>query len=316
MTDTVQNIPLRDIVESTILLRMVDTDSLDYLELYHSIKDYGFLNSISVRPSKKYDGKYELMEGMWRYSVARNLRLETIPCIIKHLESDTELLLVQIQGNAIRSETKPCEYAAHLDRILKGDPEMTLVTLAGKLRKNVDWIRDTLSLNRLVPKIKKSVNRGEIPVKSARLLAKIPKSWQEEFISQAKLLTYKDFSPLARSVIKEYKEAKRQGKMKKFYADQYRPHPFLRSMSNLLHEMKLCEEGAVYLSLEDLTPIEAWKRAIEWVLHMDPKGVEAQKERHKGMKEKVEKDAKRRKTDRRQMRELGNFGWDLTIPEK
>jgi len=193
---------------------------------------------------------------------------------------------------------------------------MTLVTLAGRLKKELLWIRETLNLNRLLPVIKKSVNRGEIPVKSARLLSKIPQSWQEQFFSQAKLLTYQDFSPLARRAIKDFKEAKRQGTMKRFYETQYTPHPYLRTMRDLVNEMEHCEEGAMYLVNEDWTPIEAWQKAVQWCLHMDPKGVKEQTRRYAGMLDKPKIDAKRRRIDRRKLQELENCGFDLTNQEK
>lgn len=316
VTDEIRNIPVQDIVEPTVLMRLVDTGSLDYMELFYSMQAHGFLNSVAVRRSKRYQGKFELMDGLWRYTVARHLQFEMVPCIIKDVEEDTEVLFLQIQANAIRPETKPCEYAEHLDRILKSDPDMTFVTLAGRLKKEEGWIRETLSLNRLTAQIKKSVNRGEIPVKSARLLAKIPQSWQEIFFSQAKFLTYKDFSPIARRAIKDFKEAKRQGTMKAFYDKQYEPHPFLRTMRDLVNEMEHCEEGAVYLATEDLLPIQAWKRAIEWVLHMDPKGVEAQVKRHAGMHAKVQNDIKRRQTDRKRRQSLENLDSELTNNKK
>lgn len=316
MTDEVRNIPIQDIIEPTILMRLVDTGSLEYLEMQHSMQSVGFLNSVSVRPSKKYQGKYELLDGLWRYTVARNLQFEMVPCIIKDVEEDTDVLFLSIQANAIRPITKPCEYAAHLDRILKSDPEMTFVTLAGRLRKNERWIRDILKLNRLTTQITKSVNRGEIPLKSARLLAKIPQTWQEIFYSQAKKLTYKDFSPIVRRAIKDFKEAKRRGTMRAFYDKQFVPHPFLRTMRDLVNEMEYCEEGAVYLAIEDLLPIEAWKRAVEWVLHMDPKGVEDQIKRHAGMHDKVKNDVKRRQTDRKRLQSLENLDSDLTSNKK
>lgn len=316
MTTEVRNIPIQDIVEPTVLMRLVDTGSLEYLEMYHSMQDNEFLNSISVRPSKKYPSKYEIMDGIWRYTIAQHLQFEMVPCIIKDVDDDTDVLFLQIQANAIRPETHLCEYAAVLDRILKSDPEMTFVALAGRLRKEEGWIRDTLSLNRLTTQIRKSVNRGEIPLKSARLLAKIPQSWQELFFSQAKMLTYKDFSPVVRRAIKDFKEAKRRGTMKDFYDKQFTPHPFLRTMRDLVNEMEHCEEGAVYLVTEDLSPIQAWKRAVQWVLHMDPKGVEAQKKRHTGMHDKVKNDVKRRQADRKRRQSLENLDSDLTNNKK
>jgi ParB/RepB/Spo0J family partition protein len=272
------------------------------MEMYYSIQDYGFLNSISVRASA--EPPYEILDGLWRFTIAKALRLETIPCIIKDVPDNMDAWLMQIQANSIGPETTPCEFAEHLDRILKGDSNMTLVTLAGRLRKDVTWIRETLNLNRLPPRIKKSIDRGEMPVKSAKLLAKLPISLQESFYGQAKMLRYEDFSPLIRKTIKEWKEATRQGSMKNFYETQYTPHPYLRTMRDLLHELHTSSEGAVYLATEKLTPLEAWTRGVEWTMHMDPKGIEEQTERYSGMRKKTRTDVQVRTADRRAIKKL------------
>lgn len=302
----IRDIPISDIVPPVHMLRNVNTQSLDYTEMYYSVRDYGFLNSISVRASAK--PPYEILDGLWRFTIAKALRLETIPCIVKEVPDDTDALLMQIQANSIGPETTPCEFAEHLDRILKGDANMTLVTLAGRLRKNVTWIRETLNLNCLPTRIKKSIDRGEIPVKSARLLARLPPALQETFYDQAKMLRYEDFSPIARKTIKDWKEAIRQGAMKNFYETQYTPHPYLRTMKDLLHELNTSSEGAVYLATEKLTPLEAWTRGVEWTMHMDPKGIEEQTKRYSGMRKKTLTDVQVRKADREAIKKLEESG--------
>lgn len=313
--DQAANIPLRDIIEPIHLLRLVDKGSLDYREMHDSVRDYGLLNSISVRPSEKYEGKYELVEGLWRYSVARQLRWETIPCIVKESLDDTETLFAQIIANATWVETKPCEFADHIDRILKMNVDMTFVELAGKLRKDVGWIQDTLSLRSLKPEIQRSLDRGELPVKSARLLAKLPKQWQEKLVRQAQLYPYAEFSPIVREAIKNYREGIRQGRMAEFYELQFKPHPFYRSLRESTHEMMFCENGAVYIATENLSPIAAWKRAVEWVLHMDPKGVEAQERLAKSKKDKMDRDIRQRKEERDRIENAENLANDLTNDE-
>jgi len=308
MNDTLQNIPLRDILEPAHLLRLVDKGSLEYKEMYDSIRDYGLLNSISVRPSDRFEGKFELVEGLWRYTIARQLKWETIPCIVKMGLEGVDVLFAQVIANATRAETKPCEFADHLDRILKANVDMTFVELAGKLRRSAEWIQYTLSLRSLTPEIQRSLDRGEIPVKSARLLAKLPKPWQSELMRQAQLLNYKDFSPIARAAIKEYKECQRQGRMKEFYELQFVAHPYYRSLREVTHEMEFCENGAVYIATENLSPIAAWKRAVEWVLHMDPKGVEAQERVAKSKQAKMKKDVQRRKEQRERMKKAEKSG--------
>ena len=81
MRDKAADIPIDYIVEPRTVLRLVDRDSVEYLELRDSIEAEGFWNSIAVRPAKD-EGKYEIIDGLYRHTCARELGLTSIPCII------------------------------------------------------------------------------------------------------------------------------------------------------------------------------------------------------------------------------------------
>lgn len=306
----VLDIPIEDIVEPLVPMRLVDKGSVDYLEMQYSIRDYGFLSSLSVRVSAKDPTKYEIIEGVWRYTVARELRLETLPCIVKDNVDDVTALLLQIQANSIRPETKPSEYANHLYRILKADPDMTMVDLAGKVRKSPDWIKNRLSLRKLSVKLKQALDRGEITMQAGLLLAKLPVLMQHEFLDSAKLLPFKEFAPAPRQALKQLKEAARQGKMKDFYDIQYKAHPYLKQLHELVTEIETCKDGTLYITVEGLTPLEAWKRALQWAVHMDPKGVEEQTVKFSSYKDQTKSNAQKRSEDRKQRKEVEDLSED------
>ena len=103
MQDETRDIPLDQIVEPWVVLRVVNRTSVEYMELRDSLADHGFFNSICVRPCKRKEGKMEVVDGLYRFAAATELHLPTAPCIVKHNLTDEDVLAIQIQANALRS---------------------------------------------------------------------------------------------------------------------------------------------------------------------------------------------------------------------
>jgi len=276
MQDTTADIPIDRIVEPRTALRLIDKDSVEYLEMRDSIAAEGFWNSISVRPAADED-RYEIIDGLYRYTCARELGLKSIPCIIKHNVSDDAVLAAQIQANAIRPETKPAEFARQMKRMLTRKPEMTFDELAHLIHKSPGWVRKTLGLLRLVRAAKRMVDRGEIPVRSAYMLAKIPQRFQADFLNQAQTLPSREFRALAASVVKQYTEAVKQGRMEAFWCGEFRPQAHLRSLRDIQSEAQRQEVGALLVTAEQCkTPVDGFYAALRWAMHLDRQSVEDQ----------------------------------------
>ena len=276
MRDTAADIPIDRIIEPRTLLRLIDKDSVEYLEMRDSIGAEGFWNSISVRPAKD-EGKYEIIDGLYRYTCARELGLESMPCIIKHNISDDAVLAAQIQANAIRPETKPAEFARQMKRILTRRPKMTFDELAHLIHKSPSWVRQTLGLLRLVREARKMVDRSEIPVRSAYMLAKIPQQLQKDYLDQARALPSEEFRALAASVIKQFTEAVKQGKMEAFWCGEFRPQAHLRSLTEIQQEIQRQELGALLVTAEQCkTPVDGFYAALHWAMHLDRQSIEDQ----------------------------------------
>jgi len=276
MQDTIAEISLDCIIESRTMLRLIDKDSVEYLEMRDSIAAEGFWNSISVRPARE-EGKYEIIDGLYRYTCARDLGLESIPCIIKYNVSDDAMLAAQIQANAIRPETRPVEFARQMKRILTRRPEMTFDELAHLIHKSPGWVRRTLGLLRLVREAQKMVDRGEIPAQSAYLLARIPPRLQGDYLDRARAMPSREFRALAASVIKQYSEAVKQGKMEVFWCSDFQPRAHLRSLTELQQEAERQQFGALLVTVEQCrTPVDGFYAALRWAMHLDRQSVEDQ----------------------------------------
>jgi len=241
-----------------------------------SIAAEGFWNSISVRPAAD-EGRYEIIDGLYRYTCARELGLKSIHCIIKYNVSDDAVLAAQIQANAIRPETKPAEFARQMKRMLTRRPEMTFAELAHLIHKSPSWVRKTLGLLRLVRESRKMVDRGEIPIQSAYMLAKIPHHLQADYLDQARTLPSREFRALAASVVKQFTEAVKQGKMEAFWCGEFQPQAHLRSLREIQSEAQRQELGALLVTVEQCkTPVDGFYAALRWAMHLDRQSVEDQ----------------------------------------
>ena len=115
--DEFRPIPLDQIVEPWVVLRIVDRESVAYLELRDSVAHQGILNSICVRPSARKPGLYEVVDGLYRYTAARELVKEGFivlpympadPVLAKRLE-DVGCAAVMPLGSGIGTGGAPLE---------------------------------------------------------------------------------------------------------------------------------------------------------------------------------------------------------------
>ena len=285
MQDEIRDIPTGQIIAPWVILRAVNRDSVDYLELRDSIAAVGFINSICVRPSPRKPGMMEVVEGLHRHTVACELKRPTMPCIVKHGLTDEDVLAIQIQGNSIRPETTPLEYAKQIRKIMQAlsaqrGADVSIAEVSNVIHKSTVWISQQLGLLRLLPSVQKVLTRGEIPLASAYALTRIVPARQCHFLDLARTMESKDFVPLVASWVKRYKEAVRQGKLDVFYEVEFSPQPHLRWLREVLGEY---ERRAVAVSTliknNCQTPLEGWCLALQWALHLDPESVNEQRGR-------------------------------------
>jgi ParB/RepB/Spo0J family partition protein len=279
VADRIEEIPIDQIVEPWIVLRPVKKDSIEYLELRDSIAAVGLINSVCVRRSSRSPSKYEIADGLYRFNCAVDLRLPTIPCVVKEL-TDEQVLAIQVQANAIRPETKPVEFARQLKRIFDKSPGMTFAELAHIVHKNPGWVSERLGLLRLDQKIQQMVDRGEIPVANAYMLAKIPQPFTQDYVDFAKVLTIVEFKALAAGVIKHYMESVQRGRMDARYEPAFTPVANMRRVKVVEAELKTPSVGSLLLAAEGCkTPLDGWLTALRWVMDLDRESVERQRQR-------------------------------------
>jgi len=238
--------------------------SPDFREFVSSIKKDGILQPILVRP---VGDRYEVVEGNHRYTAAKELRFESIPCLVRDL-TNKEVDIIQLKANALRPQTLKCEYAARLTKLIR-DNGLTIREVCAIVDKSPTWVKSQLSLTHLVPEIQVLVDSGAMKAQLAHFLAKMPHTLQEECYKQAlDFNTTKEAIHYLRGIYNSYREALIAGKF--IRKSRGIIDPYFRTMPEVVHEHETQEVAGLLLHMQDAkTPLDGWKLAIEWVLHID-----------------------------------------------
>ena len=273
--DDQKHLSIHVLREPKIRLRDVDREAIDYLELRDSIRDHGILQPLLVRP---VGDVFEIIEGCHRFTAAKEVGLEEVPCLVRQC-SDEEALVLQLQANAISPETKLAEYAQQLKRLMLRNPDMTIRELSCLIRKSPAWVGKCLALVNILKELQVIVDRGEISIENAYLLAKIPRSMQKQYVDRAKVMPPKDFRVIVAACVKQFTEAVKQGKMDAFYSDKFEAVAYLRSLKEIEEERRKHAIGALICTGEGCRAVlDGFYAGLRWVCHLDRASVKEQED--------------------------------------
>ena len=305
MSNKICNIPVGSIKPPWVIMRLVDKNSLDYMELRDSIRDIGITQSLSVRQLDC--DKYELVTGLHRFTIAKELDIEIVPCIIV-VADNVEVIQHQIQENCCLRRPNHIQLARHVKKLLLADTDLTLADLAYRLHKSPGWVRKVLSLNYLIPPARKMLEQCEFSMDVGVILAKLPKTIQEELLEDALNMTAGEFSQHCLRISRSYKTASKQGVSLNWYTQHISdPEPALRPLIDLRSEYNNCCCGSLFLSKDSKIPlIQVWKAALAWVLQLDPDSVEAHYEQIQRTENARKNALIRRRASRATLKELQN----------
>ncbi|MDK7214339.1 ParB/RepB/Spo0J family partition protein [Corynebacterium pyruviciproducens] len=166
-----QEISVKDIVPNAKQPRSdFDEDALN--ELAHSIKEFGLLQPIVVRPiaepAKRLGAHFEIIMGERRWRAARKAGLDTIPAIVRETE-DSSMLRDALLENIHRVELNPLEEAAAYQQLLE-EFDVTQAELAEKLGRSRPVITNTIRLLQLPVGVQRKVAARVISSGHARAL--------------------------------------------------------------------------------------------------------------------------------------------------
>ncbi|MFF2272632.1 ParB/RepB/Spo0J family partition protein [Agromyces sp. NPDC058136] len=159
-----------DIVPNAVQPRSV-FDPDDLAELVHSVREFGVLQPIVVRPHPDQVGKYELVMGERRLRATKAAGLDTIPAVVKDTANE-DMLRDALLENLHRSQLNPLEEASAYQQLL-ADFGITQEELASRIGRSRPQISNTLRLLKLPEPVQLRVASGVLSAGHARAILSV-----------------------------------------------------------------------------------------------------------------------------------------------
>lgn len=161
-------------------------DDSDMQQLMESIKEYGVIVPILVRPNPIEGGaKYEIVSGHRRYEACKRLGIEDIPVIVRNLDDD-EATLAMVDSNLHREQLHPSEkafaYKMKFDALKRQGarsdltseqvaPKLSTEIIAEQENTSKDTIKRYIRLTKLIKPLLDLVDEGKIALTPAEKLS-------------------------------------------------------------------------------------------------------------------------------------------------
>lgn len=141
-------------------------------ELVHSIREFGLMQPIVVRPAPDGTGdgapRYQLVMGERRWRAAQQADVATIPAIVRETADDT-MLRDALLENIHRAQLNPLEEAAAYQQLLE-EFGVTHDELASRIGRSRPLITNMIRLLRLPIAVQRRVAAGVLSAGHARAL--------------------------------------------------------------------------------------------------------------------------------------------------
>ena len=137
-------------------------------ELARSIETHGIIQPIMVRP---FGEGYEIVAGERRWRAARRASLKQVPCIIRELSEEQNMLIAIIE-NMQREDLNPMEEAEALNQMITNFG-MTQEEISKSVGKSRPYITNALRLLKLPSEVQELVVQGDLTNGHARAIAGI-----------------------------------------------------------------------------------------------------------------------------------------------
>lgn len=144
-------------------------------ELARSIKTHGVIQPIVVR---KQGSHYEVVAGERRWRAARIAGLSEVPCIVREL-TDEQNMLVAIIENVQREDLNPIEEAKGIRAMIE-DYELTQDEVAKAVSKSRPYITNALRMLKLPDAVLDMVSAGKLSAGHARAILSAKEEEQTE----------------------------------------------------------------------------------------------------------------------------------------
>ena len=171
--------------------KVLDDESM--MELVESIKEYGFLNRIIVRPLEDKPDEYEIISGHRRVHAAELLEMKEVPAVVHFIDRDQATILM-VDSNCQRENLSLMEkarsYRMKLDAIKHQGTSRQSV---GKLDESAELISENdsgrtvqrlIRLTYLVPELQEYLDNGKMKMLPAYELSFLNEEAQRDVIDR------------------------------------------------------------------------------------------------------------------------------------
>ena len=145
-----------------------DSNEIDNLVV--SIKELGIIQPITVR--KINDDKYEIISGERRYRASKIANLGSIPCYIKAVEDEADLLKMSLVENIQRVDLDPIEIALTYERFIN-EYNLNIDAISRLVGKDRSTISNYIRLLKLDPIIQSGIRDGFLSMGHGRALINV-----------------------------------------------------------------------------------------------------------------------------------------------
>ena len=145
-----------------------DTNEIENLS--QSIKDLGIIQPITVR--KVDPENYEIISGERRFRASKKAGLKSIPCYVKGVDNETDILKMSLVENVQRIDLDPIEIGLTYERLIN-DYNLNIDSITRLVGKNRSTISNYIRLLKLDPIIQSGIRDGFLSMGHGRALINI-----------------------------------------------------------------------------------------------------------------------------------------------
>jgi len=145
-------------------------DSAELDSLSNSIKDLGIIQPITVR--KVNSSKYEIISGERRYRATKKAGLTSIPCYIRGVKSESDILKMSLVENVQRVDLDPIEIGLSYERLVD-EYKLDIDSISRIVGKDRSTISNYIRLLKLHPIIQSGIRDRFISMGHGRALINV-----------------------------------------------------------------------------------------------------------------------------------------------
>lgn len=174
--------------------KVIDDESM--AELLESIKQYGMLNRIIVRPLEDKQDEYEIISGHRRVHAAELLEMKEVPAVVHFIDRD-EATVMMVDSNCQRENLTLMEKArsyrmkadalSHQGKSLgqnvpKSEDNRTTAKIGNEAGNSYKTVQRLIRLTHLVPELQEYVDNGKMKMLPAYELSFLDEEAQRDIV--------------------------------------------------------------------------------------------------------------------------------------